>query len=161
MAKKYRHSAGFGKRIEYWVISLLLKEEFDVFVPLVDDQGIDALIHGDNGKIIDLQIKARSNTVKIGEAAKFYAIKHPECRKNYYFIFYSERMELIWLMSSKDFIKHAWKNENEKYLGERDISFNDTREEIECPKEQFAEYCITKEDGTHDFSRLEKILKKL
>ena len=26
MTKKFRHSAGFGKRMEYWIIGLMLKE---------------------------------------------------------------------------------------------------------------------------------------
>ncbi len=30
MAQTYRHSAGFGKRIEFWVIGLMLKEGMDV-----------------------------------------------------------------------------------------------------------------------------------
>jgi len=69
-------------------------------------------------------------------------------------------MELIWLMSSKDFIEHAWANPNEKYLGERDISFNGTRKGKEIPKEEFEKYCITK-DGKHDFSRIREIFKQL
>jgi len=44
MRKICRHSAGFGKRIEYWVIGLMLKEGIDVYVPLVDDDAIDAVM---------------------------------------------------------------------------------------------------------------------
>jgi len=44
MKKTFRHSAGFGKRIEYWVIGLMLKEGIDVYVPLVDDDAIDAIM---------------------------------------------------------------------------------------------------------------------
>lgn len=156
MAKKSTETpVRFGKRIEYLVISLLLKEGFDVFLPVVDDQGIDAIIRNRNGKIIDLQIKARSN------AAEFPAIIHPKIRENYYFIFYAEKLKRIWLMPSKDFIAHTRASENEKFLGERNISFNCTRKGKEYPKKQFKKYCITQEDGTHDFSRLKKILDKL
>jgi hypothetical protein len=35
--KSFRHSAAFGKRIEYYVIGLMLKEGIDVFLPMVDD----------------------------------------------------------------------------------------------------------------------------
>jgi len=160
MAKKYRHSTGFGKRIEYWVVGLLLKEGFDVFVPLVDDYGIDAIIRGPDGKIIDLQIKARSNTVIKGDAALFAALDHPKLRKNYYFIFYAERLDLIWLMSSKDFVAEAAQNKKGKNKGKRSIWFNGKRKGKEYPKEQFAKYCITK-DGTHDFSRIREIFKQL
>jgi hypothetical protein len=34
---RFRHSAGFGKPIEYWIIGRMLKEGLDVYVPLVDD----------------------------------------------------------------------------------------------------------------------------
>jgi hypothetical protein len=39
---RFRHSAGFGKRIEFWIIGQMLKEGLDVYVPLVDDNAIDA-----------------------------------------------------------------------------------------------------------------------
>jgi hypothetical protein len=35
MAIKFRHSAGFGRRMKYWLISQMLREGFDVYVPLV------------------------------------------------------------------------------------------------------------------------------
>lgn len=67
MAKTFRHSAGFGKRIEYWVIGLMLKEGIDVYVPLVDDDAIDAVIKKSDGSFVEVQIKARSKTVKMGD----------------------------------------------------------------------------------------------
>ena len=30
-----------GRRIEYWLISRMLREGLDVYIPLVDDFGID------------------------------------------------------------------------------------------------------------------------
>ena len=36
----YRNTASFGKRQEYSVIAELLKRGFDVYMTLVDDQGI-------------------------------------------------------------------------------------------------------------------------
>jgi len=44
MASPYRHTAGFGERIEYWIIGRMLKEGLDVYVPLVDDDAIDAVV---------------------------------------------------------------------------------------------------------------------
>jgi len=32
MAHSFRHSAGFGKRMEYWIIGRMLKEGLDVYV---------------------------------------------------------------------------------------------------------------------------------
>jgi hypothetical protein len=41
-SKPFRHTAGFGKRMEHWIIGKMLKEGLDVYVLLVDDFGIDA-----------------------------------------------------------------------------------------------------------------------
>ena len=43
MSIPFRHSAGFGKRMEYYVVGLMLKEGLDVYMPLVDDNAIDLL----------------------------------------------------------------------------------------------------------------------
>ena len=37
MSIPFRHSAGFGKRMEYYVVGLMLKEGLDVYMPLVDE----------------------------------------------------------------------------------------------------------------------------
>ena len=44
MAAEFRHRAGFGRRMEYWIIGRTLKERLDVHVPLVDDFAVDAII---------------------------------------------------------------------------------------------------------------------
>ncbi len=74
----YRHSAGFGKRMEYWIIGKMLKEGLDVYVPLVDDIGIDAVIRKPDNTFIEIQIKARSKDVKFGGAALFAGITHEQ-----------------------------------------------------------------------------------
>src|SRR5438477_7532689 len=99
MSLPYKHSAGFGKRIEYWIIGQMLKEGLDVFVPLVDDDAIDAVVRRPNGSFVTVQIKARSNTVVDRDAALFAAIPH-ELRESYFFVFYSERMDTMWIMTS-------------------------------------------------------------
>ena len=91
----FRHSAGFGKRIEYWIIGRMLKEGMDVYVPLVDDHAVDAIVKRRYGTIAQVQIKARSNDCLENDAALFAAIPHPEERKDYWFIFYSERMDKV------------------------------------------------------------------
>ena len=78
------HNAGFGKRIEYFIIGKMLKEGLDCYVPLVDDDGIDCVIRQGNGRYIEVQIKARSKDVKMGDAALFAALEH-EPRDNYFF----------------------------------------------------------------------------
>lgn len=123
MGNTFRHSAGFGKRMEYYLIGLMLKEGLDCYVPLVDDDGIDVVIRKHDGTYIEVQIKARSNSVADGDAALFAAMKH-EHRDNYFFIFYSERLDTIWIMSSDEFLQECVTNKTGKNSGTRSIWFN-------------------------------------
>jgi hypothetical protein len=151
----FRHTAGFGKRIEYWIIGRMLKEGLDVYVPLVDDDAIDAVVRLENGSYLTVQIKARSANVIPGDAALFAAIPHDEIRDNYWFVFYSERMDKMWIMSSGEFVKEAVQNKNGKNKGKRSIWFNGkkkdkiTGEEIEYCKPRFEKYLAM------NFQRLE------
>ena len=153
MAIPFRHSAGFGKRIEYWIVGKMLKEGLDVYMPLVDDDAIDAVVRRPDGSFTTVQIKARSQKVVPGDAALFAAISH-ERRENYWFIFYSERMDMTWIMSSDEFIAEASQNKTGKNKGKRSIWFNGKRtdkrtgEIREHCKPQFEKYIA------HDFSRL-------
>ena len=137
--KSFRNSAAFGKRIEYWIIGLMLKEGIDVYVPLVDDHAVDALIKRKDGSIAQVQIKARSGTVKDGDAALFAAIPHADVRQDYWFVFYSERLELIWIMTSEEFDREAVRNKTGKNIGLRSIWFNGRRKDKATG--QSKEYC--------------------
>lgn len=147
MANSFRHSAGFGKRMEYWIIGRMLKEGLDVYVPLVDDDAIDAIVKRTNNTFVAVQIKARSKNVKEGDAALFAAITH-EHRDNYWFVFYSERLDLTWLMTSEEFIAEAVQNKTGKNIGKRSIWFNGKRtnresgDKEEYCKKQFEKYLI-------------------
>ena len=150
-AKSFRHSAAFGKRIEYYVIGLMLKEGLDVYLPMVDDDAIDAVIKKLDGSFVEVQIKARSKHVLFGDGALFAAITH-EYRKNYWFVFYSERMETMWILSSEEFVKEAVQNKTGKNAGKRSIWFNgkNTKAKSEHVKPQFEKYVVT------NFSRILK-----
>ena len=123
---RFRHSAGFGKRIEFWIIGQMLKEGLDVYIPLVDDNAIDAVVRRQDGSFVEVQIKARSADVAEGDSALFAAIPH-ELRKNYWFVFYSERMHIMWIMTSKEFLKESYQNKTGKNSGLRSIWFNGKR----------------------------------
>ncbi len=73
------------------MIGKMLMEGLDCYVPLVDDHGVDCVIKRSDGTFIEIQIKARSNSVTDGDAALFAAITH-DYRPNFYFVFYSERL---------------------------------------------------------------------
>lgn len=152
MAKSFRDLASFGKRIEYWLIGKMLMEGHDVYVPMVDDHGVDAVIKKADGTFIEVQIKARSKDVNSGDAALYSAIRH-ELTPNYYFVFYSERMDMMWILSSAEFLEYCATNSKGKNAGLHSIWFNghktnkDTNEKVEYCYPRFEQF-IAK-----DFSR--------
>jgi len=151
--KPFRSSAGFGKRIEYWIIGRMLKEGMDVYVPLVDDHAVDAIVRRPDGSTALIQIKARSREVVDKDAALFSAIQH-ELREHYWFVFYSERLDLMWIMTSEEFVSCAVQNKTGKNIGKRSIWFNGRRKNKSTGKTE--EYCKPqwKKYLAADFTRL-------
>jgi len=141
MSISFRNSAAFGKRIEYYIVGLMLKQGLDVYLPLVDDDAIDAVVKRPDDRFVEVQIKARSSAVKFGDGALFAALVH-KYRPNYWFVFYSERMDKIWILSSKEFIQESNQNKKGKNVGKRSIWFNgkNTKENTEHVKPQFKKY---------------------
>ena len=141
MSNTFRHNAGFGKRMEYFVISKMLEQGLDVYIPLIDDFAIDAVIRKKDGSFVEIQIKARSKDVNFGDAALFAAITH-EYRENYYFVFYSQRLDKMWILSSAEFIKEAAQNKTGKNKGKRSIWFNgkNTKNQTEHAYPRFEKY---------------------
>jgi hypothetical protein len=131
----------------------MLLEGLDVYVPLVDDFGIDAVIRKANNQFVEVQIKARSRDVLAGDAALFAAIDHPEPRENYYFVFYSERLDAMWIMSSQQFIKEAHQNKSGKNAGKRSIKFNGTKKGADYPNPRYDKY------RAEDFSIFREVTK--
>lgn len=52
----------------------MIKEGLDVYMPLVDDKGIDMVVRREDGTLMEVQVKARSKDVVIGDAALFSSI---------------------------------------------------------------------------------------
>ncbi len=152
MGISFRHSAGFGKRMEYNLVGQMLMEGLDVYLPLVDDHGVDCVIKKEDGTFIEIQIKARSSEVSEGDAALFAAISH-KFTPNFYFVFYSERLKTMWIMSSEEFLSECVTNKNGNNKGKHSIWFNGSKTEKstgskqEYCKERFKKYICT------DFSR--------
>lgn len=71
-------------------------------------------------------------------------------------MFYSERLDTIWLMTSEEFIEESVQNKTGKNIGLRGIWFNGKRtdrktgEKSEYVKERYLRYVV------RDFSRLAK-----
>ncbi|MBO5636184.1 MAG: hypothetical protein J5906_01490 [Acidaminococcaceae bacterium] len=138
MGVSFRHTAGFGKRMEYNLIGKMLMEGLDVYVPLVDDHGVDCVIKREDGTFIEVQIKARSREVIDGDAALFAAIPH-ELTDNFYFVFYSERLDMMWILSSEEFLQECVTNKKGKNAGKHSIWFNGNRTEKKTGERH--EYC--------------------
>lgn len=147
----FRSSAGFGKRIEYSIIAQMLKEGLDVYVPLVDDYGIDAVVRKPDGSFVEVQIKARSADVNPGDEALFAGIHH-EHRPNYWFVFYVEGVHrtpesptsepLTWVLSSQEFIDEAYANKKGKNVGSHTLWFNGRKKGVSYAKPQFDKYLV-------------------
>ncbi len=120
---KYRDTASFGKRQEYSVIAELLKRGFDVYMTLVDDQGIDCVLRLDDKKYLDVQIKARSKEAK---QWNFFAAMSFDVRDNFYFIFYTEKNNNLWVIPSKDVKELGIENKSGKNAGKISLTLPKT-----------------------------------
>ena len=55
MGISFRHSAGFGKRMEYNIVGKMLMEGLDCYMPLVDDHGVDCVVKKKDGTIVEIE----------------------------------------------------------------------------------------------------------
>jgi len=133
----------------------MLKQGFDVYLPLVDDDAIDVVIKRPDGKFVEVQIKARSKNVIFGDGALFTSSAHTP-RKNYFFVFYSERHDKIWILSSSEFLKHSYANKKGSNVGKRNIWLNGKRKNTETgqPEEHIHTRFARFEVMNHDFHRI-------
>lgn len=152
MSDLYTKSARFGKRMELELMSKMLLEGLDVYTPLVDDHGVDCVVKKEDGTFIEIQIKARSSGVTKGQAAFFPEISH-EPTNNFYFVFYSERLKSMWILSSKEFLNESYSNKSGKYIGTHSIKFNGCH--INKSTGEKEEFCIEKFNKylCNDFSK--------
>lgn len=116
-SKSFFSLASFGKRMEFWIIGEMLRQGLDVYRPLVDDKGIDAIVRRANGTYAEVQIKARSKDIAVEHAGLFAGIK---CEPNpaYWFIFHSAHLDgKMWLMTAQEFMESASHQTQGKHAG--------------------------------------------
>lgn len=97
-----------GKLGEQLVIAELLKRGLDVYLPIVDIHGIDAIIRTDQGKYLDIQIKTRK---KITRNLELIDVRKLKARKNLFIIAYflrDRKQGTIWVFPSKVFKENAY-----------------------------------------------------
>ena len=104
----------FGKAIEYKIASEMLMEGYEIYLPAVDDHGVDIMARTPNGNIVEVQVKAMS------KSGLFAAINYNP-RPNFYFVFYIESQDKTWILSSDDFTQNASRNNSGKNTGKYSI----------------------------------------
>ena len=114
----HRDNASFGKRQEYSIVAELLKRNFDVYMTLIDDQGIDCVVRLSEKNYLDIQIKARSKDVKYHH--RFAGMRF-DPRVNLYFIFYTEKDNKFWVIPSQDLAPMCQLNKSGKNAGKRTL----------------------------------------
>jgi len=119
----------------------LLRRGFDVYQTLVDDQQIDCIIRQEKGEILrylDIQIKARSKDAR--DPGTFAAMEIRNPREDFYFIFYSEKIDTYWIVPSLQLIQLANVGKTGKNKGKYKIVFvNDTKSGVK-PRPKFSRY---------------------
>ena len=126
---QYRNRVSFGKRQEFIAIAEFLRRGFDVYIPLVDDQQIDCVIRRDNHDYVDLQIKSRSKEIADINAGLFSAMQIRNPRKNYFFLFYVEHLDVgaYWIFPSLELVEKASRNKKGKNKGKYSINLTGCR----------------------------------
>ena len=113
----------FGRAIEYAVFSKLLLSGGEIFLPAVDDDGVDVLVkRPKDQRLVQVQIKAKGKNSK--DPCMFAAITHRP-RQDYWFLFYAEKYDKMWILSSDEFLSVASQNVKKEanHLGKYSINF--------------------------------------
>lgn len=132
-----------GRYTEYRVFSMLLDEQRELYLPVVDDRGIDLIVRtrdrsAGNGlmpehyEFQELQIKSASTD------GLFVFPCFP--RPNYWFVFYIHSSGLTWLISSMDIPTIASVNTKGKHLGKYTLNLRPTKK----TPVKFPQYSISK-----------------
>lgn len=122
-------SMNLGRASEYLVTSMLLNEFREVYLPAVDDHGVDLLVRtiqdGNPHQFQEIQIKSLST------GGLFAAINCPNPAPNYWFVFYIKDINTMWLINSMDFtdpnLKLSSQNVKGKNIGKYSISLTNKK----------------------------------
>ena len=121
-----------GKSTEMLVTSMLLAENREVYLPTVDDHGVDLIVRTRNGYesteesqnyavFQELQVKS------VSTGGLFAAIKCDNPRFNYWFVFYIKDIDRMWLINSLDFVNISSRNTQGKNIGKYSLDLKPTK----------------------------------
>ena len=105
-----------GTRNELRVFAQMLQDGLDVYVPLADDHGVDAVVRWKNGPVLRVQVKSREKSAR-GNYAKFRIRPIPQDREGLFFVFCSEQTGQKWLMSANEFVSETNGQQSIDFLG--------------------------------------------
>lgn len=141
-------SMHLGRAGEHLVTSILLKECRDVYLPAVDDHGVDMLVRtvqtSNPYQYQEIQVKTLQGVTPNNSGGLFAAISCPNPAPNYWFVFYIKDIDIMWLINSLEFVNIASKNKKGKNIGKYSLGLANKK----GPRSQFTQYIIT------DFSKL-------
>ncbi|RMD79482.1 MAG: hypothetical protein D6809_03500 [Gammaproteobacteria bacterium] len=119
--------AAFGKAVELRLLSRLLEEGFEVYVPLVDE-GVDAVVRWGDGAFLPLQIKATSRRARPEDAGLFAAIRF---RAGCWYLLYAEALDTLWLLSAEELEALASRSRRGRGAGQRHVQLAGYRRDAE------------------------------
>lgn len=119
-------SQNLGKSTEMLVASMLLAENREVYLPAVDDHGVDLIVRSltsedGHAEFQELQVKSLST------GGLFAAIKCENPRPNYWFVFHVKDIDRTWLINSTDFVKIASRNSQGKHVGKYSLDLKPSK----------------------------------
>lgn len=112
-----------GRATEDRVVSMLLFEDREVYLPVVDDHGVDLIVRTRPGgtstdEFQEIQVKS------LEKGGLFAAISCPNPRPNYWFVFYVKAHDTMWLINSMVFVNIASQNVNGKNIGKYSLGLS-------------------------------------
>ena len=135
-------SACYARRMELLVISRFMAEGFECFIPAVDDNRTDFVAKTSSGQFFEIQIKARKGEVGKKGIGRF-EVKNPEIRPNYYYLFYAEIPDIMWLFSAQQYVEACSRHKSGKHMNKTWITLlNDSG----TPVAKYNDFKVQRED---------------
>jgi hypothetical protein len=119
----------------------MLRDGLDVYLPVIDNHGVDMVVKRPDGVFAEVQIKARSREAKC--PAFFPDIRHARPIPRYWFIFYAAHFDTMFLLSSHEFylLSGGEEQDEKEYL--RQIRFDGRSGGKPCIQLKYQKYIAT------------------
>ena len=132
-----------GKRLAFAVVAELLRRGFEVYLPALDEGGIDCILRleGQAGPCwLEIHIETRPVDVPPTKAGLFAGLEVPDPRPDGFFIFYAGLAEVYWVVPSLELVKLARRHKRGENKGRYTINFCRRQAGRLVPDPQYAAY---------------------